>query len=166
MTSFLPDWFDPGYQDIEDTVCDYFDWITAGKVKTFTWLPPGFYDPASGKGTQPTLRIWRQPGKADSSLRTDDSLVQIACITHKRSTTWELVEFVRRMMDDEVIGLLPIPRKDGSTSKILSSEEWLGPQQVPEQFIDEKFVPVTFKLRTREARNLPNYRQILKSLPT
>jgi len=166
MTSFLPDWFDPGYQDIEDTVCDYFDWITAGAVKTFTWLPPGFYDPASGKGTQPTLRVWRQPGKADSSLRTDESLVQIACITPKRSTSWELVEFVRRMMDDEVIGLLPIPRKDGSTSKILSSEEWLGPQQVPEQFIDEKFVPVTFKLRTREARFLPNYRQILKSLPT
>ena len=166
MTTFLPDWFVPGYQDIEDTVCDYFDWITAGSVKTYTWLPPGYYDPAEGKGTEPTLRIWRQPGKADSSLRTDECLVQIACITPKRSTTWQLVEFVRRMMDDEVIGLLPIPRKDGTVSKILACEEWLGPQQVPEQYIDEKFVPVTFKLSTREARLLPNYRQILKSLPT
>jgi hypothetical protein len=69
------------------------------------------------------------------------------------------------MMDDEVVSLTPIPRKDGSTSRILKSAEWLGPQQVPEQFIDEKFVPVTFKVRTREARLLPNYRQILKTLP-
>jgi hypothetical protein len=167
MTDFLPDWFVPGFQaDVEDTICDYFDWLTAGEVKTFTWLPPGYYDPASGQGTQPTLRVWRQPGKADGQLRTDDSLVQIACITNKRSTTWELVEFVRMMMDDTVIGMLPIPRKDGSTSKILSSREWLGPQQVPEQFIDEKFVPVTFMLRTREARFQPDYRQILMSLPT
>lgn len=166
MSSFLPDWFDPGYQDIEDTVCDYFDWCGEGKLKVFTWLPSGYYDPSTGEGTQPTLRVWRQPGKADSSLRTDECLVQIACITQRRSSTWELVEFVRRMMDDGVVGMLPIPRKDGSVSKILASEEWLGPQQVPEQFIDDKFVPVTFKLRTREARFLPDYRQILKSLPT
>lgn len=166
MSGFLPAWFVPGYQDVEDLVCDYFDWITAGSVKTYTWLPSGYYDPSEGKGTEPTLRIWRQPGKADSSLRTDECLVQVACITKKRSSTWQLVEFVRRMMDDEVIGLLPIPRKDGTVSKILACEEWLGPQQVPEQYIDDKFVPVTFKLCTREARLLPDYRQILKSLPT
>ena len=39
--------------------------------------------------------------------------------------------------------------------------------QLEEQILElyEKFVPVTFKVRTREARLLPNYRQILKTLP-
>jgi hypothetical protein len=161
----LPSWFEGGYTDTEDAICDYFEWLTDGKVFVCTWLPPGWYDPSSGKGTEPTLRVWRQPGRADGSLRTDESLIQIAALTRSRSDSWKLIDFVRRMMDDEVFALVPIPRKDGSVTKFQGATEWLGPQQVPEQFIDDKFIPVTYRLPIREPRFLPNYRDILKSLP-
>lgn len=164
--AFLPDWYEAKYDDTEDALCDYFEWITNNEVKTYTWLPPGYYDPASGLGTEPTLRIWRQPGRADQSLRTDVTLVQIAAITRKRADSWALIDFVREMLDDEVFSGFPIPRKDGSVTKFRNIEEWLGPQIVPEQLYDEKFIPITYKLPIRERRNRPNYRQILKTLPT
>ncbi|ATN93984.1 tail terminator [Mycobacterium phage Kumao] len=164
MSDFLPDWYDGGYLDVEDVICEYFSWLLGDRVYVCTWLPEDWYDPTSGQGTEPTLRIWRQPGRADGSLRTDESLVQIAAITRRRSDSWRLSDFVRRMMDDEVICGLGIPYK-GKTVRLGSCEEWLGPQQVPEQFIDDKFIPVTFKLQVREPRGLPNYRQIVQSLP-
>lgn len=164
--SFLPDWYEQKYDDTEDALCDYFEWVTDGSVATYTWLPPGYYDPTSGLGTEPTLRIWRQPGRADSSLRTDQTLVQIAAITKKRSDSWLLIDFVREMLDDDVFGGFPIPRKDGSVTKFRCAEEWLGPQIVPEQLYDEKFIPITYKLPIRERRLRPNYRQTLKNLPT
>lgn len=163
--AFLPDWYTLKYDDIEDALCDYFEWVTNNEVLVCTWLPPDYYDPTSGNGTEPTLRIWRQPGRADQSLRTDEALVQIAAITRKRSDTWQLIDFVREMMDDDVIAGFPIPRKDGSVTKFRKSEEWLGPQIVPEQLYDDKFIPVTFKVPTREKRLRPNFRQILNSLP-
>nr|WP_074292890.1 MULTISPECIES: hypothetical protein [Mycobacteroides] len=69
------------------------------------------------------------------------------------------------MMDDEVVTGLPITLPDGETSTIRKSEEWLGPQLVPEQYVDEKFIPISFKISLREPEGLPNYRQIIKSLP-
>lgn len=160
----LPDWYQGGYTDTEDALCDYFEWLLGDRVFVCTWLPKGHYEPYSENGTQPTLRIWRQPGRADQSIRTDETLVQIAAIAETRADAWKLIDFVRQMMDYLVLERFPIPRKDGSVTKFPSGEEWLGPQTIPERLIDEKFIPVTYKLPLRKPRGLPNYRQILTNL--
>lgn len=162
----LPDWFAGGFEDTEAAVCDYFEWLLGDGVFICTWLPEGHYTPTTESvgGTQPTLRIWRQPGRIDQSMRTDETLVQIAAIAETRADAWKLIDFVRQMMDYLVLERFPIPRKDGSVTKFSSGEEWLGPQTIPERIIDEKFIPVTYKLPLRKPRNLPNYRKILTDL--
>jgi len=164
----LRDWFEGGYTDAEELVMSYFRWLLGDRVYVCTWLPQGHYVLSPGEevgGTQPTLRVWRQPGKSDPSLRRDHALVQIAAITPTRKESWELIDFVRRMMEHDVVGGFPIILPDGEKSSFASSEEWLGPQLVPERLVDEKFIPVTFKLGLREPIDLPNYRRILNNLP-
>lgn len=165
----LPTWFEEDSDwDVEQILIDYFSWLLGDKVFVCTWMAPGYYQLSSGEaagGTQPTLRIWRQPGRFDPTLRWDQALVQIAAITPTRSESWRLIKFVRRMLDDEVFTKFPILRADGSVSTFTHSEEWVGPQLVPERVVDEKFIPITFKLSTRERIDQPNYRQVLKSLP-
>lgn len=164
----LPEWFEGGYFDAEDLVCNYLQWLLGDSVYVCTWMPPGHYELTPGQpvgGTQPTLRVWRQPGKADPESRRDEALIQIAAITATRKESWQLIDFVRRMMDDEVVVGFPIKLSDGSTSQIDRIEEWMGPQLVPERYVDEKFIPVTFKLGIRERGGLPRYRKVLNSLP-
>ena len=38
------------------------------------------------------------------------------------------------------------------------------PQLVPERVVDEKFIPVTYKLGIREPTGLPKYGQAIRSL--
>lgn len=163
----LPDWYEGGYPDAEKLVENYFRQILGDSVYICTWLPQGHYELTPGEevgGTQPTLRVWRQPGKSDPDLRADDALVQIAAITPTRHESWKLIEFVRRMMEhDNCVGI-PVDMPDGETTSISKSEEWMGPQLVPERLVDEKFIPVTFKIRLREPVGLPNYRKILNTL--
>lgn len=162
----LPEWFLGGFEDTEAAICDYFEWLLGDSVYVCTWLPPGYYNPTveDGNGTQPTLRIWRQPGKFDDESRTDACLIQVASIAETRADAWKLNDFVRQMMDYLVFERFPIPRKDGSTTRFSSAEEWMGPQIIPERIIDDKFIPVTYKLPIRKPRNLPNYRKILSDL--
>ncbi|OQW34508.1 MAG: hypothetical protein A4E20_10840 [Nitrospira sp. SG-bin2] len=162
----LPNWFKGGFEDTEDAICDYFEWLLGDSVFVCTWLPPGHYTPTvePNGGTQPTLRVWRQPGLAEPDLRVDETLIQIASIAETRADAWKLCDFVRSMMDPYVLERFPIPRKDGSVTKFSYSKEWLGPQTIPERIIDEKFIPVTYKLPIRKPRNLPNYRQIINNL--
>lgn len=166
--SFLPDWYVGQYPDTEDALCDYFEWLTDGKVKAYTWLPPEFYALSDSGDVlevpQPSLWVWRKPGNADPDSRSDRQLVQIAAITNKRSDSWELIGFVREMMEDKIICNLDIPRKDGSTTRFRHSEEWLGPEIRIAGIADEKFIPVTFKVSVREIRCRPDYRPIIKNL--
>lgn len=169
MTLELPDWFVGGFEDTEDAVCDYFSWLLGDSFVVCTWLPPEFFTYTDSgtplpNWTQPALRIWRQPGKFDDEARLDHSLIQIAAVAPTRAEVVKLNSFVRAMMDPLVFIRFPIPRKDGSVTKFSSAEEWLGPQQIPERIIDEKFIPVTYKLPIRKPRNLPNYRQIITNL--
>src|ERR1700709_374884 len=93
----LPDWYEGGYTDAEDLVSQYFRWRLGDRVYICTWLPPGHYVLSPGEevgGTQPPLRVWRQPGKSDEDTRVDTALVQIAAITPTRQESWKLVEFV------------------------------------------------------------------------
>ena len=164
----LPAWYQGGFYDAEQLVMSYFEWLLGESVFVCSWLPPGHYTLTPGEevgGTQPTLRVWRQPGRADYDLRRDQALVQIAAITPTRKESWELVEFVRRMMEHDVVANFPIVLPDGKRTSLSCSEEWMGPQLVPERIVDEKFIPVTFKVGVRESSNLPKYRQILNSLP-
>lgn len=164
----LPEWFEGGFIDSEELIMSYFEWLLGSEVFVCTWLPAGHYtltEPDEIGGTQPTLRVWRQPGKSDPDLRRDQALVQIAAITPTRKESWELVDFVRRMMEDDVLAGFPIPLPDNEKYSFSKSEEWSGPQLVPERVVDEKFIPVTFKLGLREPHGLPNYRQVLNNLP-
>ncbi|WP_099021272.1 phage tail termination protein [Mycolicibacterium palauense] len=163
----LPDWFEGGYIDVEQLVVSYFEWLLGDRVFLCTWMKPGHYELSPGEefgGTQPTLRVWRQPGKVDDQTRIDQCLVQIAAITPTRHESWKLTNFVRRMMDEKVLLSTPIHLPDGSKHRFVSSDEWTGPQVVPERYVDEKFIPVTFKLGIREPADLPNYAGILKTL--
>lgn len=166
MTIQLPDWFQGGYEDTEDALCDYFEFLLGDGVFVCTWLPPGHYTPTpeTNGGTEPTLRIWRQPGLADPDLGVDETLIQIASIADTRADAWQLCSFVRAVMDPNVLERFPIPRKDGSVTKFSYSKEWLGPQSIPERIIDEKFIPVTYKLPINKRKLLPNYRQIITNL--
>lgn len=167
--TFLPDWYQGGFVDTEDAICDYFEFLLGNAVLVCTWLPMEFWVTSDSGAvlpnwTQPALRIWRQPGKFDDETRTDNALIQIASLAPTRAGAVELNDFVRQMMDPLVFERFPIPRKDGSITKFSSSEEWLGPQQIPERIVDDKFIPVTYKLPIRKPRNLPNYRQIITNL--
>lgn len=165
----LPDWYVGGQTDAEELVKSYLKRVLgASNVYVCTWLPPNHYVLTPGEdigGTQPTLRVWRQPGKFDPEIRRDQALVQIAAITPTRKESWQLVEFVRSIFQDDVIVKKKIVMPDGTTTSVSCSEEWLGPQLVPERLVDEKFIPVTFKLGLREPVGLPNYGQIINSLP-
>jgi hypothetical protein len=166
----LPDWYQGGKTDAEDLVKSYLKRVLGpnSNVYVCTWLPANHYTLSPGEeigGTQPTLRVWRQPGKFDPTTRRDQALVQIAAITPTRKESWQLVEFVRDVMDSDVIVKLPITLSNGDTASVSCCEEWQGPQLVPERLVDEKFIPVTFKIGLREPGDLPNYRQIIKSLP-
>lgn len=164
----LPEWFEGGYTDAEELVMSYFQWLLGDRVFVCSWLPPGHYALSPGVevgGTQPTLRVWRQPGRSDPELRRDEALVQIAAITPTRKESWQLVTFVRALMDDEVFPRTKIVLPDGTKTSASTSSEWMGPQLVPERIVDEKFIPVTFKIGLREPVGLPNYKQILNTLP-
>lgn len=170
MTVQLPDWYTKGgFEDVEDAICDYFEFLLGDSVYVCTWLPAGYYTYTDDgrpipNWTQPTLRIWRQPGLADPDIGVDETLVQIAAMAGSRADAWELNCFVRDMMNPNVLERFPIPRKDGSVTKFSYSKEWLGPQTIPERVVDEKFIPVTYKLPIKRKRLLPNYRQIITDL--
>lgn len=163
----LPDWYEGGYRDAEEMVVTYFEWLLGERVYVCTWMPPNHYTLSPGEQfgtTIPTLRVWRQPGKADDEMRRDEALIQVAAITPTRKESWQLIKFVRSMLDNDVITSTTITLPDGERARFAKSQEWMGPQMVPERLVDEKFVPVTFRMALREPRDLPNYVQILKSL--
>lgn len=158
---FLPDWYKREFLDVEELFMDYFEFLLPD-VEVLSWLPDGYYEP-NGQGTEPTLRIWRQPGGRDVELRTDEALIQIAAISDSAATSWEMIEFCASMMDVLNNGF-KIPRPDGTRQEVKNVRPWLGPQQVPEAPIDEKFVPMTWVVSIRGKRLLPDYRPILESL--
>ena len=161
MALVLPEWYEREFVDVEQLFYDYFT-LLLPDVKVYSWLPNNYYEPG-GLGTEPTLRIWRQPGGRDVELRTDEALIQIAAISDSSATSWELIEFCMSMMDVLNNGF-KIPRPDGSRTSVKDVVVWLGPQQVPEFPIDEKFVPMTWKVSVRGKRLLPDYLPILETL--
>ena len=161
MTLVLPEWYKREFVDVEGLFHDYFQ-LLLPDVAIYSWLPNNYYEPG-GLGTEPTLRIWRQPGGRDVELRTDEALIQIAAISDSAATSWELIEFCMTMMD-VLNGGFKIPQADGTRQGVREVSVHVGPQQIPEFPIDEKFVPMTWKVTVRGKRLLPDYRPILDSL--
>lgn len=161
----LPDWYEgPHYLNLEDVV---HDWLAdlLPHVQVVHWLRPGWYTPGDGKGTDPTIRIWRMPGNRDEELSSDIALLQVAAITRNRTDSWKLLDFVGDMFQTLNDGF-KIPRPDGSRVQLKNVKPWLGPQEIPEGLIDDFFVPMTWTMTSSRQKLTPNYRQILETLPT
>lgn len=162
MTLTLPAWYHGGFVDVEDMLCDLFEWLLGPEIPVVTWLIEDYYD-----DPRPLLRVHRASGKAVEGLPFDHAAVNIGALSQSRHDSWELIGFVRHVMA-AVSGGFRVPRKDGSFTQINSVEEWVGPIQAPDEFIDDRFVSANYRVLVREPRrNGPeNYRQILNNLPS
>lgn len=168
MTSPLPAWFDrddPTYEDVEGLVCDLFEWLTPD-LPCVTWLPDEWYD-----NPHPILVVHRAAGRADDDLPHDYATVQIACLSRSRAEAWELLGFVRVVMQ-AISGGFKVPRSFSKNGKrvrtqVMSVEEWAGPIQSSDEFADDRRVTANYRVLVRENRfRSPDYyRQILNTLP-
>ncbi len=165
---FLPGWYEPEYFNVETVFAEFFKPLLPD-VNVVHWLKPGFYVPSyfedSTKGTEPTLRLWRQPGERDPETGTDIPLVQFAAVTRSHEDSWDLQEFVFSMMMALDKGHL-IVLSSGEKIRIRNVKLWLGPQTVPEAPIDEYFIPVTYSFSIDKKRLTPDYKKIVDSLTT
>lgn len=169
MADFLPAWYKGSeYVDVEELFHDLFQGLLPD-VRVVHWIQPdwyvpqGFVDVAPTYGTEPTLRLWRQPGQRDDETTTDAPLLQFAAVTRSHEDSIALVEFVHSVMKALNNGH-KIHRSDGSQVGVKNVRFWLGPQVIPEGPVDEFFVPVTYTFTVPGRKLQPNYREVLDSL--
>ena len=95
----------------------------------------------------------------------DHAIVQIGAWSQSRADSWQLVGFVRSVMA-ACSGGFKVPRLNGTHTQINSVEEWAGPIQAPDEFIDDKFVSANYRVLVREARRYgPDYyRKVMEDL--
>ncbi|BCO56085.1 hypothetical protein MINTM005_13290 [Mycobacterium intracellulare] len=170
MTLVLPDWYQGGYEDVEAVLCDMFSFLLGSSqdpetgewtgVPVVTWLEDDYYD-----NPRPVLRVHRASGKAFVDLPFDHAVVQIGAFSQSRKDSWELITFVRTVMA-AASGGFKVPRLDGTHTQINSVDEWAGPVQSPDDFIDDRFVPASYKVVVRGSRryNPDYYRRIMDNL--
>lgn len=169
MISDLPSWYDqdqPPYEDVEALICDLFAWLIPA-IPAVTWLPDSWYETP-----QPILVAHRAAGRADESYPHDYATVQIAAMARSRSEAWELLGFVRVVMQ-AVSGGFKVPRsffrENGQRvrTQVMSVEEWAGPIQSSDEFADDRRVTANYRVLVRENRfRSPDYyRQIMNTLP-
>ncbi|ABE67639.1 tail terminator [Mycobacterium phage Wildcat] len=168
MADFLPDWWEgPEYLDVEDLFAQHFQKLLPN-VRVCHWIQPdwyiptGFVDATPTYGTEPTLRLWRQPGQRDDESTTDAPLLQFAAVTRSHGDSIQLIEFVHTVM--RALNNGHKIKYNGQLVGIKNVGLWLGPQTIPEGPIDEFFVPVTYKFTVAGKKLQPNYRKILDSL--
>lgn len=159
-----PDWYgngDPssgGYPNIENLLKTLFEPQLSGVLITY-WLPDEAIIEAILNSGGGILRLFRMGGKINQAEKRDEPNVQAAALTKSRDDSWELIEFVRTgvlQQFTEAAAIVP-----GTIHKLHCAGELVGPQLIPEQFRDERLVPVTFTLHTWKPKGLPNYRQAL-----
>ncbi len=165
MTLNLPAWYQGGFEDQEALVCDLFEWLLGDEIPVVTWLPDDAYD-----DPRPMLRVHRTSGRSEAGLPYDHAVVSIGAWSRTRKESWELITFVRHVMA-ACSGGFKVPRsfeKNGERAhtQIMSVEEWAGPIQVADEFIDDRYVSVAYRVLVREPRSTPNYRQIMSNLPS
>lgn len=162
MTLSLPSWWEGGFHDVEDLLCDLFSWLLGNDEDVVTWLPDDWYD-----NPRPVIRVHRAAGKAADGLPFDNAVVSIGVLARTRKESWEYIAFVRHVMA-ACSGGFKVPRKDGTHTQIKSVEEWAGPVQALDEFIDDKFVSVNYRIQVREPRNSgpDHYRRVMENLPS
>ena len=158
----LPSWYEGGFVDIEDLLCDLFTWLLGEQIPVVTWLIEDYYI-----NPRPVIRVHRGGGAAVDGMPFDHAVVQIGALSQNRHDSWELIGFVRQVMA-ACSGGFKVPRKDGTVTQINSVEEWVGPVQAFDEYVDDRFVSVNYRILVREPRSVsPDYyRQIMNTLPS
>jgi len=170
MSLDLPAWFNGGWVDVEDLICDLFTWLLVDanpEIPVVTWLEDEWY-----KDPFPVIRVHRASGRTHADLPLDNAVVQIAVLSRSRKESWELIGFVRQVMA-ACSGGFKVPRSsfkengERDRTQISSVDEWSGPIQSPDEFIDDRLVTVSYRVLVRGDRfHTPDrYRQILETLP-
>lgn len=169
MTLTLPNWYQGGFLDVEELFCDLFSWLLPD-IPVVTWLIEDYYD-----NPRPVLRVHRASGKAVDGMPLDHAVVQFGVLSQSRADSWQLIGFVRSVMA-ATSGGFKVPRgtvtngvwtPNGTHTQINSVEEWLGPVQAPDEFIDDKFVSANYRVLVRESRRFgpDHYRRVMQDLP-
>jgi len=160
MSLSLPPWYQGGFVDIEELICDLFSWLLGSSIPVVTWLIEDYYE-----NPRPVIRVYRAGGSVVDGRPFDNAVVQIGVLSQSRKDSWELIGFVRHVMA-ACSGGLKVPRANGTFTQINSVEEWAGPVQALDEYVDDKFVSVNYKILVREPRVSPDYyRQIISNLP-
>lgn len=170
MALDLPAWYEGGFEDVEELICDFLTFLLKDadpEIPVVTWLVDDYY-----KDPRPMLRVHRASGKAVESLPFDHAVVQIAALSRSRAESWELMGFVRQVMA-AASGGFKVPRSffkengERVRTQINSVDEWVGPIQAPDEFIDDRLVTCSYRVLVRESRfRSPDYyRQIMNTLP-
>jgi hypothetical protein len=161
-TLSLPSWYQGGFIDVEELLCDLFVWLLGEEIPVVTWLVEDYYE-----NPRPVIRVHRAAGRAIDGMPFDHAVVQIGVLSQSRHDSWELIGFVRQVMA-ACSGGFKVPRPNGTTTQINSVEEWAGPVQALDEYVDDKFVSSNYRILVREPRGVsPDYyRQIMNTLPS
>ncbi len=151
-----------GYPNIENLLKTVFTPLLEGSgIEPTYWLPKPdkiaeFFSAGGGKGY---LRMYRTGGAINPLQSRDEPRVQFAAMTPARDDSWELIEFVRQVVQEGYGHAAAIVK--GTPHKLQTSGEVVGPQLIPELIQDDRLVPITVEFYTWRPKGLPNYRQAL-----
>lgn len=161
MTIGFPDWWTVGaggYPNIQKLTRQIFNGLLTN-VEVLSWFPEqAAYEAqlADGGGY---LRTYRTGGTIDRDNNCDEPKVQFAALTRSSDDSWELIEFVRQVLEEgygRAAAVVP-----GTIYELKAVGEVVGPQLIPELIADDRLVPITYGFRVPRPKGLPNYRQLL-----
>jgi hypothetical protein len=160
MPLTLPGWYNPARSlpDVEkDVLRPLFQPILTGSnVDVVSWIPiPDVYNAklAAGGGY---LRTYRTGGAWNEQQKRDEPRVQVAALMPSRDESCKLINFVRAVLISLIreTGVIP-----GTTIELSAEGEVAGPQIQLELLQDDKLVPITWQLFTKQG--VPDYRAAL-----
>lgn len=147
-----PAWYRGGFPNAEDLVKTLFAPLLTG-VTAVSWLPKQDEVEQTLNAGGGYLRVYRSGGSINRPQNRDEPNVQFVALTRSRDKSWELIEFVRQVLEQfESTAVVP-----GTIHKMHCAGELLGPQLTPGEMRDDRIVPVTFTLHTWKPGGLGNY---------
>lgn len=112
------------------------------------------------------LLVHRRGGATNQLSGVDKSVTELAALTNSRDRSIELIEYVTDVMlgfgDEGGVVQRSQPHRCGlSTTFMTVPGEVVGPQFIPEQMRDERYVSTTWEIHADRPGGLPNYRESL-----